>query len=60
MIEELADVSLTVVQAPAANDRINLSDELLRTDRSFPPRTLTNLVLEMLNRFLTRDRIECA
>ena len=60
MVEELADVSLAVMQTPTANDRVDLSDELLCFDRSFSPCTPTNLILEVLDRFLTRDRIECA
>ena len=57
MVEELADMSLAVMQTPATNDRIDLSDQLLCTDRSFPPSASTNLILEVLDRFLTRDRV---
>ena len=60
LVEALADVGFAVIQTPAANDRIDLGDQLLCTDRSFPPSTLTNLILEMLDRFLTRNRVECA
>ena len=58
LIEELADVCLAVMQTPAAYDRIDFVDELPSTDGSFATRAPPNLILEVLDRLLTRDRVE--
>src|SRR5262249_36100499 len=50
--EELADVGLVVVQAPAANDRIDLCDKFRGGYRSLAPGTLSDLLLEVLDRLL--------
>ena len=57
LVEEPADVGLAIVPASAANDRVDLVDQLLRTDRSLATGALTNLVLEVPNGFCTRKRI---
>src|SRR5262245_3761279 len=58
--EELADVGLVVVQAPAANDRVDLSHQFRRGDRSLAPGTLSDLLLEVLDRLLPGIGIESA
>src|SRR5262249_15671866 len=58
--EEFADMSLVVVQAPAANDRVDLSHQHRDGDRSLAPGTLSNLVLEVQDRFLPGIRVEVA
>src|SRR5262249_55193960 len=50
--EELADVGLVVVQAPAAKDRVNLGHQFRDGYRSLAPGTLPDLVLEVLDRLL--------
>ena len=57
LVEELADVGLAVILAPTSNDRVDLVDQLLRTDRSLAPGTLADLVLEVPDGFYTRNRI---
>ena len=47
LVEELADVGLAVILAPTSNDRVDLVDQLLRTDRSLAPGPLADLVLEL-------------
>ena len=59
-IEELTDAGFAVMQAPAANDRIDLGDQLLRRHRSFATSPFANLILEVLDRFLARNRIQIA
>ncbi len=59
-LKELANMGFVVIQTPAANDRIDFGNKLLCSNRRLPPRTLAYLILEMLDRFLTRDRIQCA
>src|SRR5262249_31611523 len=58
--EELADMSLVVVQAPAANDRVDLSDQRRNGYRSLAPGTLSDLLLEVLDRLLPGIGVECA
>ena len=55
--EEPADMGLAVVLAPTSNDRVDLADQLLRTDWSLSTGALTDLVLEVPNGSLTRNRI---
>ena len=57
LVEELADVGLAIILAPTSNDRVDLIDQLLRTDRSLAPGTLADLVLEVPDGFYTRNRI---
>src|SRR5262245_23969099 len=56
--EELADVGLVIVQAPAANDRIDLSHQVRRSYRSLAPGTLSDLLLEVLDRLRSGIGIE--
>src|SRR5262245_66492599 len=58
--EELADVGLVVVQAPAANDRVDLSHQFRGGYRSPAPGTLPDLVLEVLDRPLPGIGVEVA
>src|ERR1700732_5306029 len=58
--EELADMSLVVVQAPAANDRVDVSHQDRDGYRSLAPGTLPDLVLEVLDRFLPGIGVEVA
>ena len=57
LVEELADVGLTVILAPTPNDRVDLIDQLLRADRSFAPGTLANLVFKVPDGFRARNSI---
>ena len=57
LVEELADVGLAVVLAPTSDDRVDLVDQLLRTDRSLAPGTLADLVFEVPDGFFTWNRI---
>ncbi len=50
---ELADMGLVKVQAPAANDRIDLSHQVRSGYRSLAPGTLADLLLEVLDRLLS-------
>src|SRR5262249_20840416 len=50
--EELTDMSLVIVQAPAANDRIDLGHQCRSGYRSRAPGMLSDLLLEMLDRLL--------
>ena len=56
--EELANVSLAEVKAPAANDRIDLGDDLLGAHRGLAPSATAYLFLEVLDRFRAWIRIE--
>src|SRR5262245_30766150 len=56
--KELADVSLVVIQAPAANDRVDFRHQLRGGYRSLAPGTLADLVLEVLDRLLPGIGVE--
>ena len=58
LVEELAHVGPAVVLAPAANDRVDLLDQLLRGEWRLSTCTIADLILEVRDRFLTRVRIE--
>ncbi len=58
LVEELAHVGPAVVQAPAANDRVDLLDQLLRGEGCLSTSSITDLILEVRDRFLTRVRLE--
>src|SRR5262249_39257235 len=58
--EELANVSLVVIQAPAANDRVDLVHQFRSRYRSLTPGTLSDLLLEVLNRLLPGIGVESA
>ena len=53
-------MGFAIMQAPAANDRIDLGDQLLCCHRSFAASSFANLILEVLDGFLTRDRVQIA
>jgi hypothetical protein len=57
-VEELADVSLTVVKTPSPDDRIDLLDQLPRAQRCFASRTASYLVFEVIDGFLSRIGIQ--
>jgi hypothetical protein len=56
--EELMDVSFAKVLPPAANNRVDLSDQPLCIHRCFAPRAMADLLLKGLDRFLARLRVE--
>src|SRR6516225_11211532 len=58
--EELADVGLVVIQAPAAKDRVDLGHQLRDGYRSLASGTLPDLVLEVLDRPLPGIGVEVA
>src|SRR6516164_2029749 len=58
--EELADVGLVVVQAPAAKNRVDLGHQLRGGYRGLTPGTLPDLVLEVLDRPLPGIGVEVA
>ena len=58
LMEDPSDVGSLVVMAPAAQDGIDLSDQLLGGDGRSPARQLANLVLEVPDRFLARVRVK--
>src|SRR6478672_8104303 len=58
--EELADMSLVIIQAPAANDRVDLSNQFRGGYRSLAPGTLSDLLLEVLDRLLSGIGVESA
>src|ERR1700751_422746 len=58
--EELADVGLVVVQAPAAKDRVELGHHFRGGYRSLAPGTLPDLVLEVLARPLPGIGVDVA
>jgi len=51
-------MSLAIVLAPSADDRIDLLDQLRHTHRSLSQSSLPNLILEMLDGLLARIRVE--
>ena len=57
LVEELADVSSTVVLPPSANDRVDLFDQRLRRHRRFATRPLADLILEVSDGLLAGVRI---
>src|SRR6516165_10710481 len=58
--EELADVGLVIIQAPAAKDRVDLRHQVRSAYRSLAPGTLTNLRLEVLDRLRPGIGVEAA
>ena len=48
----------TIVIPPSANDRVDLSNELLSRKGSFPTSSLPNLILEMIDRLLPWIRVQ--
>lgn len=50
----------SVVTAPASDDRIDLFDKLLRCQRRFSSRSLSDLFLEVFDGFLSRIGIQSA
>src|SRR5215471_4729891 len=60
LCEELADMSLVIIQAPAANDRVDLVHQFRSGYRSLAPGTLSDLLLEVLNRLLPGIGVESA
>ena len=56
--EELADVSFAKVLPPAANNRIDISEQRLCIHRRFASRAIADLLLKVLDRFLARIRVE--
>lgn len=53
LVEQLPDMGLPVVVAPATYDRIDLVDKLFGGQRRFSSCPLPDLVLKMVDRFLS-------
>jgi len=49
LVEKLADVGSIVVVPPSTNDRVQLLNERMRTQRGLSSCSFPNLILEMLD-----------